>query len=123
MATLKELRLQANMSQSQVGALIKVQHPQISNYEAGITLPDLEDCAILENYFDSNIEWQETLTPFQKHEVIQDIIELFEKHPIPMVCEFLARNYRRNQAPETFISHYAKVGNKESGGSLIPPNF
>ena len=107
MATLKDLRLQANLSQSQVGALIKVQHPVISNYENNISLPDLEDAAILENYFGQKIDFKEDLTPLQKYELVQNIIELFQAYPVPVVSEFLARVYRRNQSPETYIAHYA----------------
>lgn len=104
---LKELRLQANMKQSDIAELLKTNVPLISNYENGISLPDLENCAILENYFGEAIDWSESITPLKKHETIQSIIELMEHYPIEVVAEFLGRNYRRNQTPETYISHYA----------------
>lgn len=113
MATLKELRLNANLSQSEVAALIKVQHPQISNYEAGISLPSIEEAVILEKQFGQRIDFKETLPPNRKFQTVQALIELSERFPLPMVLEFAARVYRREIEPDTLIIHYASLTNSE----------
>jgi len=60
------------------------------------------------------------LTPAKKREVIQSLIELCERYPIEGVCEFAARVYRRKQAPESFINHYAAVSGTQSRELLLP---
>jgi transcriptional regulator with XRE-family HTH domain len=107
MGKLKDLRINANMSQSQVADVIKTFPNVISNYENGIQLPQLEDAAILENYFGQSIDWSVNISPAQKFDTVQNIIELYQRYPVPMVSEFLARIYRKNQSPERYIAHYA----------------
>ena len=66
------------------------------------------------------IDWKEE-NPKQKYNTVQNIIELCQAYPVPMVCEFLARVYRRNQSPEIFLKHYAKLANPED--PLLPPGL
>lgn len=120
MKTLKQLRLDYNLTQPQVGSWIGVQGPVISSYENNTALPDLEDMVILEKRFQSRIDWNESLTPVRKREIVQSIIELCEKYPIEAVVEFAARVYRRKQAPESFITHYAQVSGIEDTEILLP---
>lgn len=113
MKTLKQLRLDYNLTQPQVGAFIGKQGPVISSYENKTVLPDLEEMVILEKRFQSQIDWQEEITPNRKREVVQSLIELCERFPIEAVVEFAARVYRRKQTPESFITHYAQVSQIE----------
>lgn len=113
MKTLKQLRLDYNLTQPQVGAFIGKQGPVISSYENKTVLPDLEEMVILEQRFQSQIDWQEEITPNRKREVVQSLIELFERYPVEAVVEFAARVYRRKQTPESFITHYAQVSQSE----------
>jgi transcriptional regulator with XRE-family HTH domain len=117
--TLKELRMQAGLTQPQVAELIKSNTPLISNYENDIALPDLEDAVILEHTFSQKIDWNENLTPKRKHEVVQSIIELCEHFPLPMVMEFTARMFRREKAPDSFIIHYSNVSAQNNVEPLI----
>lgn len=106
MAKLRDLRINANMSQSQVADLIKTFPNVISNYESG-ALPDLEDASTLSNYFKSSIDWPESLTQKRKFEVMEAINGLAEVYPLAMVFEFAARVYRREIAADSLIIHYA----------------
>jgi transcriptional regulator with XRE-family HTH domain len=119
MKTLKQLRLDYNLTQPQVGTFIGKQGPVISSYENGTATPDLEEMVILEQRFQSRIDWQEGTTPNRKREVVQSLIELCERYPIEAVVEFAARVYRRKQTPESFITHYAQVSQSEPE-SLLP---
>lgn len=118
MKTLKDLRMNYNLTQADVGNFIGKQGPVISNYENGIELPDLENMVILEKKFQTKIDWNETITPARKREVVQSLIELCERYPVEAVVEFAARVYRRKQTPENFILHYAQVSQSES--PLLP---
>lgn len=113
MATLKELRIYAGLTQPDIATLIDSHTPLICNYENDVLLPSLEDCATLEKNFDTHIDWKEDLTPLEKHNTVQAIIELYERYPIPMVSEFVARVYRRNLSPENVIQFYAQNTNRE----------
>lgn len=120
MGKLKDLRIQANLTQSQIADLLKTNTPLISNFENDVCYPDLEDIAILENKFDTRIDWKENLTPNRKHQTVQALIELCEKYPLPVVFEFAARVYRREIAPDTLIIHYGNLASKRDEGILMP---
>ena len=106
---LKALREQSGMTQVELAQAIKNHGSVISLYENDTQLPELEDAVIMERIFKQKIDWFETLSPNRKHQTIQGIIELCQKYPLPMVAEFVARLYRRNEAPETLIIHYSKA--------------
>lgn len=120
MGKLKDLRIQANLTQSQIADLLKTNTPLISNYENDVCYPDLEDIAILENKFKQLIDWKEELSPNRKHLVVQVIIELCEKYPLPVVFEFAARVYRREIAPDSLIIHYGNLASKREEDILMP---
>ncbi|MGC1389986.1 MAG: helix-turn-helix transcriptional regulator, partial [Bacteroidales bacterium] len=101
METLKTLREKHNLSQTVIGTYIKLPASQISLFENGQTLPDLEDCLILEKQFGERIQWDEKLTPARKFEVVQAIIDLSQRYPIEMTLEFASRMYRRESYPDT----------------------
>lgn len=108
MATLRQLRMKLNLKQSDLASLLKVNPPEISNYENGTKLPILEDMIILEKYFAHKITWQNPHSIKAKQESIQDIVELSEKYPIEAVLEFAARHYRRSRTPDKII-HDIKI--------------
>ena len=118
--TLKDLRINANMTQSQVAEIIKVHTPEISNAENDVSYLQLEDIMILQNYFGRKIDLKEDLTPNQKHEVIQNIINLCEKYPIPVVAEFLGRNYRRETVADKLVIHFGRVADEQDVQPLYP---
>ena len=109
MATLKEIRILNNISQSQIADVLKTFPNVISNIENGTTAIDLENHFILRDYFKTKIDWPETSSPREKFETIENIIELFQVLPIAVVVEFLARTYRRSATPERDINHYAEL--------------
>jgi len=124
MKTLKELRANYNLTQPQVGSFIGKQGPVISSYESGTATPDLEEMVILEQRFQTKIDWQDKTTPpGRKREVVQSLIELCERYPIEAVVEFAARVYRRKQSPESFITHYAQVSVSDDLELLLPPEI
>jgi len=120
MATLKELRINAGLTQPQIAELIRSHVPFISNYENDVALPDLEDAIILEKKFGQRIEWKDDHTPNRKHQIVQSIIELTEHYPLPMVMEFVARNYRRETSADSMIIHYANVSGANDIEPLLP---
>jgi len=61
MATLKDIRIARGLTQHDVANIIGSYASVVSNYEAGNTLPDLENMVILENHFQTRIEWPEPL--------------------------------------------------------------
>ena len=121
MKTLKEIRTNYNLTQSDVGNFIGKQGPVICSYESGTTTPDLEEMVLLERRFGSKIDWLDKTTPGRKREVVQSLIELCERYPIEAVVEFAARVYRRKQSPESFITHYAQVSVADDLELMIPP--
>ncbi len=119
--TLREVREKNGLLQSDVAKLINTYTSVISTFESETALPDLEQAIILEKEFNTRIAWKDDLSPRAKHEVVQSVIELCEKYPLPMVAEFFARVYRRNQSPENFILHYAEVTNREPDPMMYLP--
>ena len=120
--TLKELRLSRGMNQSQISDLIKSNVPFISNVENNQALPDLEDLILLENHFNSRINWNEELSPKEKHDTIQALIELCERYPIKAVMEAGARFYRRFNQPHNIIQFYARSVENDAPPPLYPPD-
>jgi transcriptional regulator with XRE-family HTH domain len=116
---LRDLRIQAGLSQPAIADWLKVTVPQISNYENNISLPVLEDMVILEKKFDQRIDWKDDMTPKRKHETIQALIELCEHYPIPTAVEFANRMFRRENSADGIIICYAKA--LESQEPLYPP--
>lgn len=107
MLTLKELRIKNGLTQPQVAQVIKSNAPFISNVENGIQNPCLEDMILLEKHFGERINWLETYSPKRKHEVVQGIIDLYQRFPVDVVSEFTARMFRREQHPDKMIQTYA----------------
>lgn len=120
METLKDIRTKLGLTQAEVGSRVRQPPQVISNYETNVLLPNLEDALILERSFDQRIQWNENIPVQKKRQVIQCLIELCEYFPLPMVMEFTARMYRRNQAPEEMILTYAKLVSPGSGGAMYP---
>lgn len=118
---LKDIRINANMNQSQVAEIIKTNIPLISNYENDISFPALEDVVILQNYFNQKIDLKDDLTQNQKHHVVQGVINLCQAFPVPVVAEFLARVYRRETSPESLIIHFANIVSNDIEEPLIFP--
>jgi transcriptional regulator with XRE-family HTH domain len=110
--TLQEIRVANNLTQFQVAEMLKVSQPEICNYERGTMTPDLENAVILENLFSARIHWIEKYTPKQKADLIQAVIELCQKYPLPMVFEACSRWYRKNESPENMIQHYGKLASE-----------
>jgi len=117
---LKELRINANKTQSEIAEIIKVHTPEISNAENDIGYLQLEDIMILQNHFSRKIDLKEDLTAYRKHEVVQSIINLCEKYPIPVIAEFLGRTYRREVAADSLVIHYGKVADEQDVTPLYP---
>lgn len=106
--TLKEIRVQNNLRQSDIADLLKTDVPKVSNIENNLTLPDLEDMILLQKHFKQVIDWNEgSITPLEKHTVIQATIELLQRFPINTVCDFISRTYRKQRNPEKIIKFYA----------------
>ena len=120
MDSLKSLREKHNLSQTAIGTYIKLPASQISLFENGQTLPDLEDCLILEKQLGERIQWNEKLTPARKFEVVQGIIDLSQKYPVEMVLEFCSRMYRRESYPDTMIVNYARLSGADEPEALLP---
>ena len=123
METLKTLRERNNLTQTQIGDYIKLPASQISLFENGQSLPDLEDCVLLEKKFNECIQWNECLSPARKFETVQAIIDLSQKYPIEMVLEFASRQFRRESYPDTMIVNYARMSGADEPEPLLPPQI
>lgn len=120
MHTIKEIRLSRGLNQSQLADIIKSNVPFISNVENNQALPDLEDLIALENNFKTRIQWNEELSPKEKHDTIQALTELCEKYPIKAVLEAGARFYRRFNQPHKIIQFYANHSENDKPQPLMP---
>ena len=109
MDSLKNLRINAGWTQSQLAEKISSTQVLISNFENGTMLPDLELCLIIEKQFGQHIAWKDNHTPQQKSEIIQALSELSEFYPIPVAMEFAARMYRRERFADKIINFYASA--------------
>ena len=109
MEKLRTIRTRCGLNQSDLAEYIKVSVPMVSTYENDIILPDLEKMVLLQKKFGQRIDWKEDLTPRRKHEVVQSIIELCERFPIPVVMEFANRMFHREKNADRLIEFYAEA--------------
>jgi transcriptional regulator with XRE-family HTH domain len=116
--TLKEIRESRVLTQGAVSQLTGINIPVISNYEAGHTLPTLEDCIKLEQVFEQPLEWTEIYKP----KIAQSIITLMEYYPLTTVINFVAR-YLRTDYGDSMIQHYANLAEKLNEAPLLPPRL
>jgi len=123
MGRLKDLRLEAGMNQSQISELIKINISQISYYENDLSLPSLEDMVILDKKFGQKVDYKEDFTPLRRHQIVQALIELCERYPLPAVMEFSARVFRREKCPDNIIIHYANVSTANEEPPLLQPGI
>jgi transcriptional regulator with XRE-family HTH domain len=87
MATLKELRIQFQMTQGEVSKRTGINVPTLSNYESGNVIPMLEDILAIDKAFGQHVEWEETNNP----ELKEEINILLNHYPTVTVVNFLAR--------------------------------
>lgn len=123
MPTLKELRENLNLNQSQVAQKLNITVPQLSNYETGAVVPPLEDAIILERNFNQKIEWTDTVNLRQKTVIMNCLMTLAENYPLQSVLNFAVKYLREGQrigVPEKFIEHYSKVAEEFNIKPLYP---
>ena len=94
MHTLKEIRSRLGINQSEVARIINVSVPQYSTYENGQAIPCVEDMIILERQFGQKIEWNDTVNPDDKSEIMKSLTTLSESYPLSAVLIF-AQKYLR----------------------------
>ena len=122
MMTLKELRLQKGLTQTQIADIIKSNAPTISLVENGQASLEIEDMILLEKEFSCRIAWNEDLTLRQKHETIQAVIDLSQRYPLPAVMSFANRMYRQMRNASEKIQFYAKISDSDTPEPLYPPD-
>lgn len=54
---IKELRMEKDLSQGQLSALVGISQANISRWEAGIIIPNVLDCWKLAEFFDVTIDY------------------------------------------------------------------
>ncbi len=112
METLKEIRIRRGLRQSDIADRIQRLPYEVSNYESGAALPDMEDALIIEKTLSEKILWREPLQVKEKREAIQCLIALSERYPLEMVLDFGRRALKEGSKigdPVCLIRHYAKV--------------
>jgi transcriptional regulator with XRE-family HTH domain len=125
--TLKEFRESSGITQGQLSQLTDINIPTLSNIEAGNITPTLEDLIIIEKNLRRRLDWEENLTPRQKHDIVQNLIFLSENYPLVAVLNFAQRNLKEGIKlgdPGKLISHYTSVsGASDHGEPLYPPGI
>jgi len=111
------------LRQCDVAEKIGVNTHDISNYENLLAVPDLEDMIILEQEFNTRIDWGEDLKTKERHDIVQDIIILSEKYPLVAVFSFATKAIRegiRTGSPGKLVQYYTRLSEDEIKG-LYPP--
>jgi len=119
MKTLKELRTNKGMTQSQVAAIISTDYSKVSVYESGQAVPQLEDCIILERHFNSAIQWPDDIQQNDRQEIVESIQTLSERYPLQTVLSFVSRWIRQDSRmgnPSRTIKHFSDVSQKINNG-------
>jgi len=104
---LKEARESKGLTQGAIAQISGINVPTISNYEAGNSVPTLEDIMRLEQLFEIPIEWPKLYRP----QVASSIITLMERYPLTSVINFVARHLKTDFG-DTIIIHYANLAEK-----------
>jgi len=126
MQTLRQIRANLGLNQSQVATKIGTSIPQYSLYESGQALPILEDMIILERNFGQKIDWEENLTPKQKHDIVQNIICLAENYPLSVVLTFAQKALKEGQKvndPGVLIQTYVNASGVNDEPPLLSPDM
>jgi transcriptional regulator with XRE-family HTH domain len=111
MSILRELRTALGLRQADVACKIQATISDYCLYETGAKEPILEDMLILEKEFGQQIDWQDPLTPRQRHEIVQALIKLSERYPLSAVLDFARRNLKQGTKlgnPGGLIKYYAE---------------
>jgi len=117
---LREIRQSRGLTQGDISRMTNINVPTLSLYEAGSSIPTLEDVIRLEQLFEQPIEWAETYQP----KVAQSIITLMEYYPLTTVINFVARNLRSDiNYGESMIIHYANLAKALNEPPLLPPGY
>jgi transcriptional regulator with XRE-family HTH domain len=122
MATLREIRDQLNLTQSEVATKLGITIPSYSNYETGVVLPNLDDILILERNFMQHIDWPDNVTVDDKHEIMEALSVLAENYPLASVLNFAQKYLKegvRIGRPKQFIIHYMGVAKELNVEPLI----
>lgn len=117
---LKEARQSKNLLQADVARMINATIPAISLYESGSMEIALEDALILETNL-GKIDWQEDYSPLRKHQLVQSLIELYQRYPIRMVTSFANRVLSKTKVGDKIIDHYAEIAMGSSGVAPLLP--
>lgn len=119
---LKETRISKGLLQADVAKLINTSIPNISCYESGSMQPTLEEVLILEKEL-GKMDWPEEFTQLRKHQIVQSLIELYQRYPIKMVASFAHRVFTKTQSGDKLIDHYAEVAMGSRVEPLYPPDI
>jgi len=117
--TLKEIRESRGLTQGAISQISGINIPTLSNYEAGNSVPTLEDVMRLEELFNQPIDWKETYKP----KVAASILTLMQYYPLSTVINFAARCLKTEYG-DTLIIHYAELAEKRNDPKdviLMPP--
>lgn len=118
MGTLKEIRLQSEMTQGELSKRTGIHQTTICGYEAGNIQPKLEDIMAIDKAFKQHVEWPETYSP----EIKDEINILLQYYPVSTVINFCARWLREDiNYGANMIKHYAYVTSK--GMEPLEPMF
>ena len=112
MAKLSELRRLSGVGLEKLAKDTGIAFPTLNRYEKGNLCPQLEDVFKLENYFQTKMEWDESIPAIEKRKIIQDLITLLETYPLEIVLNFAPRGLREGikvQDTGCLIHHYAKL--------------
>lgn len=113
MATLKQTRRELGLRQSDVPVKIQKSAPDISNYESGAAMPELEDMIVMErNVFEQRIEWNDPITAKQKNQILKALVSLAGNYPLSAIFNFAQRalwDGTKLKDPTKYFTHYAVV--------------
>ncbi|MGD0581390.1 MAG: helix-turn-helix transcriptional regulator [Bacteroidales bacterium] len=112
MATLKEIRTELGLKQSDIASKLQKSIPEICNYENGVSLPELTDMVILERNFTQVIDWSENISKEAKSEIMNDLVVLSQYYPLTTVLTFAQKAIREGTKlgdPGCLIKSYLTI--------------
>jgi transcriptional regulator with XRE-family HTH domain len=114
MRTLKQARERLQVSQTEVADKTNLTSSELSRYESGQLVPDLEHMVILERNFSQKLDWSknEKIDEESKETIIQCFNELVKSYPLLSVLRFIDQGIKlgiKMDDPSKYVEHFTNV--------------
>jgi transcriptional regulator with XRE-family HTH domain len=127
MKTIKEIRTDLGLHQSDIAIKINVSVPAYSLLENGQSVPSVEDIIFLERELGQMIDWSpnEKINPDSKKIILSSINTLSDRYPLSSVLTFVQKYIREGHvtgSPDKIIQFYTGVARLTKIKPLIAPD-